>query len=340
MRRTDSVENTDTPDGAETSDDAEASDDAGTVREADPVTTTERDQARGARAGAAPVVRVAVPERSFVHDLRAVKIVLHRELIRYGRDRMRMVSGLVQPVLWLLVMGTGLSSLMTAGRGAGPAGTHVDLKTFIFPGVCAMTVMFTAMFSAGSIVWDREFGFLREMLVAPVSRSSIVVGKCIGGAMVATLQGAVILALAGLAGVPYDPVLLLELLGLMFLGAFALTGFGVMMAARIKSMQSFFALMQMALMPMMFLSGALYPLSGLPAWLTVLTRFNPLTYAVDPLRQAIFSRLALTPELRRTFDPGVTWWGWRVPVGLEIVLVLLIGLVLMGVAIIEFRRSE
>lgn len=288
-------------------------------------------------AAATEIVRVRVPERGLRQDLRAVKIVLHRELIRFWRDKLRMVSGLVQPVLWLLVMGTGLSNLMASGGGV--AGT-VDLKTFIFPGVCAMSVMFTAMFSAGSIVWDREFGFLREMLVAPVSRSAIVVGKCIGGALVATLQGAVIVLLAGLAGVPYDPLLLLEMLGMMFIGAFALTGFGVMMAARITSMQSFFGLMQMAMMPMMFLSGALYPLSGLPTWLTVLTRFNPLTYAVDPLRHAVFSHLDVSPELRRTFDPGVTWGGWVVPIWLEILIVLAMGFGLMGVAIWEFRRAD
>ncbi|MGI5169754.1 ABC transporter permease [Spirillospora sp. CA-253888] len=283
-----------------------------------------------------PVARVRVPERSVRHDVRAVKIVLHRELIRFWRDKTRMVSGLVQPVLWLLVMGTGLSNLMTAGG----AGGRIDLKTFIFPGVCAMSVMFTAMFSAGSIVWDREFGFLREMLVAPVSRAAIVVGKCFGGAFVATLQGMVILALAGLAGVPYDPLLLVQMLGLMFLGAFALTGFGVMLAARIKTMQAFFAVMQMAMMPMMFLSGALYPLNGLPAWLSVLTRLNPLTYAVDPLRQAVFARLDLTPALERTFNPGVTWNGWRVPVWLEVLLVAVMGAGLMGVAILEFRRGD
>ncbi|WP_242614327.1 ABC transporter permease [Actinomadura roseirufa] len=282
------------------------------------------------------VAGVRVPERSVRHDLRAVKIVLHRELIRFWRDKLRMVSGLIQPVLWLLVMGTGLSNLITSGGARG----GVDLKTFIFPGVCAMSVMFTAMFSAGSIVWDREFGFLREMLVAPVSRSAIVVGKCIGGAFVATVQGAVIVALAGLAGVPYDPLLLLQLLGLMFVGAFALTGFGVMMAARIKTMQSFFGLMQMAMMPMMFLSGALYPLNGLPTWLTILTRFNPLTYAVDPLRQAVFAHLDVSPALERTFNPGVTWNGWVVPVWLEILIVLAMGFGLMGVAILEFRRAD
>ncbi|KAB2339465.1 ABC transporter permease [Actinomadura rudentiformis] len=289
-----------------------------------------------APAEAGSVVRVQVPERSVRHDLRVVKIVLHRELIRFWHDKMRIVSTLVQPVLWLLVMGTGLSNLMASG---GPSG-EIDLKTFIFPGVCAMSVMFTAMFSAGSIVWDREFGFLREMLVAPVSRSAIVVGKCVGGATVATLQGLLIVMLAGLAGVPYDPLLLLEMIGIMFLGAFALTGFGVIMAARIKTMQSFFALMQMAMMPMMFLSGALYPLSGLPTWLSVLTRINPLTYAVDPLRQVVFAHLDVSAELERTFNPGVTWNGWVVPVWLELLIIVALGPILTAVAIWEFRRGD
>jgi daunorubicin resistance ABC transporter membrane protein len=287
---------------------------------------------------ASDVVRVRVPERGARHDLRAIKIVLHRELIRFWRDRMRMVSGLVQPVLWLLVMGTGLSNLVRGGTTA--AGGTVDLRTFIFPGVCAMSVMFTAMFSAASIVWDREFGFLREMLVAPISRASIVVGKCIGGALVATLQGVVILALAGLAHVPYHPVLLLELLGMMFLCAFALTGFGVMLAARITNLQAFFALNQMALMPMMFLSGALYPLNGLPGWLAVLTRFNPLTYAVDPMRHIVFRYLHADAALRARFNPGVTWNGWHVPIWLEIVIVAAMGLAMMGVAIVEFRHGD
>ncbi|GLW67341.1 transport permease protein [Actinomadura rubrobrunea] len=280
---------------------------------------------------------VRVPERSVRHDLRAVKIVLHRELIWFWRDRMRLVANLLQPLLWLLVMGTGLSTLMTSGPG--PAG-EVDLKTFIFPGVCATSVMFTAMFSAGSIVWDREFGFLREMLVAPVSRTAIVVGKCLGGSVVATVQSVLILALAGLVGVPYDPVLLAELLGLMFLTAFSLTAFGLLLAARITSVHSFFGIMQVGIMPLMFLSGALYPLNGLPAWLSVLTRFNPLTYAVDPLRHAVFSHLDVSPELRRVFDPGVTWNGWLVPVWLEVVLIVLIGVVLMTGAIVQFRRGD
>jgi daunorubicin resistance ABC transporter membrane protein len=163
-----------------------------------------------------------------------------------------------------------------------------------------MSVLFTAIFSAASIVWDREFGFLREMLVAPVSRSAIVIGKCLGGATVATFQGIIILALAGEAGVAYNPILFLTVIGeLLLLLSFTLTAFGVMMAARIKQMQAFMALTQMLVMPLFFLSGALYPLNGLPTWLTVLTRFDPLTYIVSPMRHAVFSTCRCRRRRRR-----------------------------------------
>ena len=145
-----------------------------------------------------------------------------------------------------------------------------------------MSVLFTAIFSAASIVWDREFGFLREILVAPVSRAAIVIGKCLGGATIATFQGIIFLVLAGFADVPYNPVLILTLIGELLLLSFTLTAFGVMMAARIKQFQAFMALTQMLVMPLFFLSGALYPLNGLPAWLSVLTRIDPLTYVVGP----------------------------------------------------------
>ncbi|GAA1263134.1 ABC transporter permease [Sphaerisporangium rubeum] len=280
------------------------------------------------------VVRVHVPRRSVAHDLRAVKIVLHRELLRFVSDRTRMISTFVQPVLWLFVMGTGLGTLVSRGPAEG-----VDFRTFIYPGVIAMTVITTAMFSAGSIVWDREFGFLREMLVAPVSRGSIVVGKCIGGALMATVQGAIILAMAGLVSVPYSPGLILTLLAEMFLASFTITAFGVSLAARMKNMQSFFGVMQMAIMPMIFLSGALFPLANLPGWLSFLTKINPLTYAVDPMRHAVFSHLDVTPEVVRILNPGVHWFGWQVPVGIELLIIAAMGLALLGVAIAQFRRD-
>src|SRR5215813_2447437 len=162
-------------------------------------------------------IRVAVPQHTLRSDMRAVSIVWQRELIRFRRDRLRAVTSLIQPLLFLLVLGTGLSSL---AQGSLPPG--VDFRTFIYPGVLAMSVLFTAIFSAASIAWDREFGFLREMLVAPVSRGAIVIGKCLGGATVATFQGIVILILAGLAGVPYDPILFLTVIGELLLLSFTL----------------------------------------------------------------------------------------------------------------------
>jgi ABC-2 type transport system permease protein len=282
----------------------------------------------------APVARVHVPPRSVRGDLRAVKIVWQRELIRFSRDPVRMITSLLQPLLFLFVLGTGLSRLASAG-------THgVDLRTFVYPGVLAMAVMFTAIFSAASVVWDREFGFLREMLVAPVRRGSIVLGKCLGGATVAGLQGLVVIAMAGLVGVPYAPSMLVELIALQVLLAFALTAFGVMAAARIKQMQSFMALTQMLVMPMFFISGALFPVSGLPRWLELLNRVDPLTYAVDPMRRAVFAHLDISSAAREALAPGVTWWGWRVPGLVEAGVVALLGLLMLAIAIFEFSRAD
>jgi ABC-2 type transport system permease protein len=280
------------------------------------------------------VVGVRVPPRSWRGDVRAVKIVWQRELIRFGQDRLRIVTSLIQPFLFLFVLGTGLSTLASAG-------THgVNLRTFVYPGVLCMAVLFTAMFSAASLVWDREFGFLREMMVAPVRRGALVLGKCLGGATVAAFQGAVVIAIAPLVGVPFVPGLVISVFALQVLLAFTVTAFGVMAAARVSQMQSFMALTQMVIMPMYFLAGALFPVAGLPLWLTILNRLDPLTYAVDPMRRAVFAHLDISPAARQALDPGVTWWGWRVPVGIEALVVALIGLGLLAVAVFEFSRTE
>jgi ABC-2 type transport system permease protein len=297
--------------------------------------TTTEPAAAPAQPDLTNLIRVAVPERGLRQDLRAAGIVWRREWIRFRTDRLRAVTSLIQPVLFLFILGTGLGSL--AGRGLPPG---ISFRTFIYPGVVAMGVLFTAIFSAGSIVWDREFGFLREMLVAPVNRGAIVLGKCLGGATVATFQGIIVLALAGLADVPYNPVLILTLIGELLLLSFTLTAFGVMMAARIKQFQAFMALTQMLVMPLFFLSGALYPLSGLPAWLTVLTRIDPLTYIVDPMRRAVFSHLNVSPAALHRLAPGVSWGGWTVPLGLSLGIVALMGLVMVTVAIAEFNKAE
>jgi ABC-2 type transport system permease protein len=283
----------------------------------------------------AAAIRVAVPAGGLSQDLRAISIVWRRELIRFWRDKLRMVTSLIQLILFLFLLGTGLSTLAKHGMPRG-----VNLQTFLYPGVLAMSALFTALFSAGSIVWDREFGFLREMLVAPVSRGSIVLGKCLGGTTVATLQGIVILILAGLAGVPYRPTLILALIGELLLLSFTLTAFGVMMAARIQQFQAFMAVTQMLVMPLFFLSGALYPLGGLPTWLTVLTRVDPLTYIVGPMRSVVFNSITMSPLARRFLSPGVTWDGWLVPVGLSLAIVAAMGAAMAGIAILEFRKND
>ena len=150
----------------------------------------------------------------------------------------------------------------------------------------------------------------------------------------------VILALAGAAHVPYDPILFLTVIGELLLLSFTLTAFGVMMAARIKQMQAFMALTQMLLMPLFFLSGALYPLRSLPLWLTVLTRIDPLTYAVYPMREAVFSHLNVSPAATAALSPPITWDGWAVPVGVSLGIVAAMGAVLLGLAIAEFQRTE
>src|SRR2546421_701016 len=280
------------------------------------------------------VPRVRVPPRSWRGDLRAVKIVWQRETIRFRQDRLRIITALVQPFLFLFVLGTGLSTVASSG-------THgINFRTFVYPGVLCMAVMFTAMFSAASLVWDREFGFLREMMVAPVRRSSLVIGKCLGGATVATSQGVILIAVAGLVGVPYSPALILEVFALQLLLAFSITAFGVMAAARMTQMQSFMALMQMAMMPMFFLAGALFPVAGLPGWLTVLNRVDPLTYAVDPMRRIVFSHLDISAAARRALDPGVTWFGWRVPGLVEAAVVAVVRASMLALAVFEFSRTE
>jgi ABC-2 type transport system permease protein len=280
------------------------------------------------------VAPVRVPAGGVLHEARAALVVWERELIRFGRDRARIVSTLAQPILFLFVLGTGLSSLVATGTGG------IDFRTFLFPGVLAMSSLFTAVFSGISMVWDREVGFLREMLVAPVSTSSILLGKCLGGATMATLQGAVILVLAGLVGVPYDPGMMLTLVGLLFLLSFLMTAMGLVLAARVRQIQTAMPMVQLTIMPMMFLSGALFPLAGLPTWLSVVVRLNPLTYAVEPMRAVVFDHLHVPPAARAALDPGITWGGWHVPVAVQVLLVAILGIALLGVAVLRFARTE
>lgn len=261
-------------------------------------------------------------------ELRAIRVVWHREILRFIKDRPRLVAGVVQPVLYLFVMGTGLSAMV-------PATSGVPFRTFLFPGVLCMAVLFTCFFAAGSLVWDREIGFMREMMVAPVRRSSILLGKCLGGMTVGTFQGLMMLAIGALGGVPMSFSLVVTLSLELLVICFAITAFGVALASRIRTIQAYMALMQMVLLPMFFASGALYPLAGLPPWLTVLSRLDPLTYAVVPFRHAV-----LEASGRAAFAPMVTWGDFVVPIWLDLVIVAGHAVLALALTVPRFGRED
>ncbi len=274
---------------------------------------------------------------------RAVYVIWYRDLVRYTRDRVRLVISLAQPLLYLLVFGVGLSSsLGGGGRGMlGGAATpgSVGYVRYMFPGVVGMAILFTAIFSAMSIVWDREFGFLREILVAPINRSAVAIGKALGGATQSMIQGLVMLAFAPVAGVHLSLVSVLEAIPLLFILAFSLSALGVALAARMRSMQGFQMVMNLLLMPMFFLSGALFPLNGLPGWMTVLTRLDPVAYGIAPVRHVLLAGAGV-PQGMLDQVAAVSIAGHTVPVLAEAALLLGFGAVMLGVGVYGFRRRD
>jgi ABC-2 type transport system permease protein len=285
------------------------------------------------QAGAALPPEPAAVALTAASEARAVAVVCRREVVKFRRARGRILSGLAQPLVFLLVLGVGLTPLVESGSG-------IDFKVFIFPGVLAMSVLSTAAFDAMSIVWDREVGFLREMLVSPVSRSSILVGRALGGATVATLQGALMLPLAPLIGVPLSLVLALELLAITFLAALGVTSIGIFVASYIQQPENFQAIMQLLVFPMLFLSGAMFPLRGLPGWLGVLTRLNPVTYTVDPVRRVLLQHEPAAPGSASAWAPGLELLGHTLPVWLELVVIVAMAVALLGLSLRAFGRPE
>jgi ABC-2 type transport system permease protein len=265
------------------------------------------------------------PEGAVIRNLRTIGMVWKREIIRFGRTPARIVSGLAQPILFLFVLGAGIEPLV-GDRSAGGD----DFQEFILPGVIAMSVLFSALFSAISIVWDREFGFLREMLVAPVSRTGLVLGKAAGSGTVAAGQALILVAAAPIVGVSLDAVQLAEVVGLLLLLAFALTAFGIVIASRMQRMESFQMVMGLVVNPMLFLSGAIFPLSGLPTWLAVVTRLNPATYGIDPIRRVMLESDA----------SAVTINGWVVPIWTEVLIVFALGTAMLALAVRSFQKTE
>ena len=262
-----------------------------------------------------------------LRNLRTIRMIWARELIRLRRMPTRIVSSIAQPIIFLLVMGAGIGSLV-GNKGAG----GVSYQVYIFPGILAMSIITSSLFSAMSIVWDREFGFLREMLVAPVTRGSLVLGKAVGGGSVSVAQGLILIVFAPVVGVTLTPFRVLGLVIALLLLAFALTSLGIVLSSRINRMESFQMVMALVMQPMIFLSGAVFPLTSLPAWLAVLTRLNPATYGVDLCRRVLIPELPAAAKL--------TLFGHIVPLWGDAAIILAFGAVTLALAVRLFANAE
>lgn len=213
-------------------------------------------------------------------ELRGIYTLWLREIKRYLRERIRIVSSFFQPILWLVVFGTGIR-FPTSGV------ISLGYQEFIFPGIIGQTLLFTSMFMGISVIWDREFGFLKEILVAPISRVSIFLGKMLGASTDALIQGVIVFSLGFVVGVPVNAITFLQALPLMLLITFGLVCIGLTIASFISSLESFGVIQSFVNLPLFFLSGALFPLSNVPGWLQWVSYVNPLTYGVDALRTVI-----------------------------------------------------
>ncbi len=262
-----------------------------------------------------------------MNSLRGVYTIWYRDLLRFWRDKMRMISAISFPLLFLFVFGTGLSARM------GSIGTGIDFTQFMFPGIVGMTVLMTSFMAGISVVWDREFGFLKEVLVAPINRASVAIGKTLGSATIALLQGMVIVILAPVIGISLSGWTVLKLLPLMFLLAASLGSLGVLLATRIKSMEAFQAVMQMLMFPMVFLSGVFFPVEGLPAWMNVLVKINPATYGIDPIRQVI-----LGTSVDSTF--GINLFGHTLSIWQDIAILAAFGVLTLFIAMWSFGNQD
>jgi ABC-2 type transport system permease protein len=210
-------------------------------------------------------------------EANAVYVIVAREFKKFIRERTRLVSTVARPLVWLFLVGGGMSRLVPSGGG-------VSYMQFIFPGILGMTILFSSIFSSISIIWDKEFGFMKEILVAPISRFSIVVGKAVSGMVLSTVQAAIILAFFPLLGLKIGVGGVISIILVSAVLAFAISSLGIVLASFYDSYESFSVIMNFIVMPMFFLSGAMYPVKLMPPFLRFFTRINPLTYGIDAIK--------------------------------------------------------
>jgi ABC-2 type transport system permease protein len=255
-----------------------------------------------------------------VTELRGLYTLWLREVKRYVRDRVRIVSSFVQPLLWLVVFGVGI------GATLGGALPGLSYQQFIFPGIIGQTLLFTSMFMGISVIWDKEFGFMKEILVAPISRFSIFLGKMVGDSTDALIQGTIVLALGLALGFQIDAVAFVVCLPVMLLITFGLVSIGLTIASFMGSLESFGAIQSFINLPLFFLSGALFPIQNLPSWMQAVSKVNPLTYGVDALRIIIL---------------GGAWQNFQVqPLFVDLAVVGVFDLIMIGIGTWAFSRMK
>lgn len=257
--------------------------------------------------------------------LRGTWVVAYRELLRFVRERSRLIGSLAMPLTFLVIFGVGFSGAI------GQMAPGVDYVQFMYPGIIAMGVLTTSLFAGVSVVYDREYGFLREILVAPLRRTGITMGKSLGAVVVALLQVGLLLLIAPIVGVPLSIEQVVALVPVVAMLAIALSGLGILLATRMRSQQGFQLLIQLLVFPLIFLAGVFFPIQTAPEWLQVLSKLDPLTYGVDAIRQ-----IMLGPEAAL----GIVVFGLQVRVAQEFAIITGFAVVLLGAAIWAFGKQE
>lgn len=262
-----------------------------------------------------PTRRRAMPRRaSPLLDFDAIAMLWQRDLVRFARERTQLYGSIARTVVWLLILGAGL-------RGSVNVPGHISYLAFVFPGMMAMAILFSSLQSAIGVIFDREFGFLKEVLVAPIPRSSIIAGKALAGATVSTVLGSLVFLFAPIAGVALQPLAWLAAVGVLFLTGLGITGLGLLFAARMTSFEGFGTINNFVALPLYFLSAAQFPLSHAPSWIKLLAALNPLTYSVDLLRGLL---------------DGI----WTYNAALDLAVIVAFALAALAAATYAFTRQE
>lgn len=266
--------------------------------------------------------RTLARPKPVLNNLTGAASIWQRELIRFFRERSRAVTSFVQPLLYLMVFGTGLGAVIQ-GQALG-----ANFRVFLLPGVIVMTSLFTSMMGGFSMVWDREFGFLKEILVAPVSRVAVIAGKASGGATTSGLQSMAILIFAPIVGMHLSWWRVAVVLPILLLFAMCINLLGAAIASRTQTMQTFFVIQNFVMLPLFFLSGAIYPLSSVPTWLRVIAIADPATYAVHAIRHT------LLPSF-----PPTSLWGSPLTVPIDVAVLAVFGSVMFVLAVRGLNRQ-